>query len=74
MMDIPMEKIEGSSNIEAAGYLHSAMTLRIQFTGGRKYDYAPVPEETWKALMSAPSKGKFFASNIKNIYGCEKVG
>lgn len=65
---IPTEAVE-SSNIKAIGYHRQASTLRIIFHGGRAYDYPMVPEQEYKRLMQAESKGGFFNTRIKPMYG-----
>ncbi len=65
---IPLEEVE-SSNIVAIGYHRQSQTLRIRFQGDRYYDYPMVPESEYELLMAAESKGKFFNSRIKPMYG-----
>lgn len=63
-----------SSNISAVGWEDEV--LEIEFNKGGKYRYYGVPEEIYKAMMAAPSKGKFFHSRIRPKqyeYGYEKV-
>jgi hypothetical protein len=57
-----------SSNIGAIGYDGEAQVLHVQFTSGRKYAYFNVPLEVYDAFLSADSKGKFFAANIRGKY------
>lgn len=60
-----------SSNLSAIGWDQG--TLRVQFTNGGVYDYAHVPEGVFMALMSADSKGKYFAEHVKKTYQYTKV-
>lgn len=69
---IPCDPVE-SSNLEAVGYHRQTQTLRIIFHGGRAYDYPLVPEQEYRRLMEAESKGKFFNSRIKPMYGHRTV-
>ncbi len=69
---IPLEEVE-SSNLVAIGYHRQTQTLRIMFHGERAYDYPMVSEQEYKALMAAESKGKFFNTRIKPMYGHRTV-
>lgn len=40
--------------------------LRVEFNGGRTYDYWPVKKALYNELWKAESKGKWFSENIKN--------
>jgi hypothetical protein len=67
---VEMTPIQGSSNIEAIGYAEESRTLTVQFKGrkgaaGSIYSYAGVPPEMWHAFLNAPSKGQFFAAEIR---------
>ncbi len=69
---IPLEEVE-SSNIVAIGYHRQSQTLRMRFQGDRYYDYPMVLESEYEALMAAESKGTFFNSRIKPMYGHRSV-
>lgn len=69
---IPTEPVE-SSNLERVGYDRRTQTLRVVFHGGRVYDYVPVPETEYRALLEAESKGKFLNARIKPMYGFRNV-
>lgn len=55
-----------SSNIQSIGYDKSKMVLEVQFYNLKVYQYSPITEEAYLALMSSDSIGSFFAKNIKN--------
>ena len=55
-----------SSVIAAVGYENSCMD--ILFRSGKLYRCFSVPEDIYKAFLSAPSKGRFFNTRIKNRY------
>ncbi|MDA2939146.1 KTSC domain-containing protein [Acidobacteria bacterium AH-259-A15] len=57
-----------SSNIASIGYDPQTLTLELEFTSGRVYQYFDVPSTTHEQLMQAESKGKFFNAQIKGIY------
>lgn len=61
-----------SSNLVAVGYDKSSKILRIQFNSGT-YDYFSVPETIYDGLLSAPSKGQYHHSFIKNSFKYSKV-
>ena len=55
-----------SSNIASIGYENG--TLEVEFNNGKIYRYAGIPEHLYLSLLSAPSKGTYFAQNIRNRY------
>ena len=57
-----------SSAINSIGYDGSNQTLQIEFVGGEVYEYKGVPPDVHRAMMAAPSKGKFFHRNFKSQY------
>jgi hypothetical protein len=48
-------------------------TLRVRFVSGMVYDYKKVPEEVFKKMKSARSKGTFLNQRIKGNYEFEKI-
>lgn len=63
-----------SSDLKSVGYDAGAMILELEFhKGGSIYRYFDVPSILNAALMSAPSKGRFFNARIRNVYRCERV-
>ena len=42
--------------------------MQIEFVGGEVYEYKGVPPDVHRAMMAAPSKGKFFHRNFKSQY------
>jgi KTSC domain-containing protein len=57
-----------SSAILSVGYDPTTMTMEVEFTSGRVYQYFDVSEEEFGALMSAESHGSYLATNIKGRY------
>jgi hypothetical protein len=53
-----------SSMIRSVGYDESHLLLEIEFTSGKIYQYEAVPEEAYRGLMSAGSKGRYFEEQI----------
>lgn len=64
-LDIPLEPVTGSSMITAFGYHVEEQTLRLQFKGGKEYDYYPVTLEQVKAMKVAESMGQYVNKEIK---------
>ena len=62
-----------SSNVLAIGYRSSDLTLFVSFKSGTKYAYFQVPEQVYQDFLSAESKGKFLASQIKGNYNYQKL-
>lgn len=62
-----------SSNLQAAGYDEETNTLHVEFVGGGLYAYSGVPQETYVALMAAPSAGSFFHRAIRNRFPTERL-
>ena len=62
-----------SSNIAAVGYDPSSETLEIEFTSGGVYQYYNVPLSIYEALLAAPSKGSFFAAQIRDRFSYARV-
>lgn len=66
-----------SSNLASSSYDDDRCVLTVTFRNGAVWEYgsddAPVPEWLVMNMMDAPSKGKFFISNIKGHYPERKV-
>jgi KTSC domain len=62
-----------SSVIKYFRYDAARRRLRIFFRSGFVYDYKNFPEELYKDLRNAFSKGKFLNEQIKGKYPFEKV-
>ena len=62
-----------SSNIQGIGYDPTTKELFVEFKGRSRYKYSGVQQEDYEDFMSAPSKGSYFADNIKDAYPCQRV-
>jgi hypothetical protein len=62
-----------SSNIKAVGFDPNGRTLRVEFNSGSQYDYEDVPPTVYQEFIESPSKGRFFAQNIKGHFQCVKT-
>lgn len=65
----PIVNIDGSSNVTGIGYDPTTQTLAVRFKSGKTYNYQDVPPQVHKDFMAAPSKGSFFATNVKGKFG-----
>ena len=57
-----------SSVIRSYHYDAAQRRLDLIFVSGRRYRYHDVPEETWRAMRQAFSKGRFFNAHIRDHY------
>jgi len=62
-----------SSNVAGFGYIEDRKVLVVEFKNGGKYNYFDVPESVYEQMKAAPSKGRFLAQNVKNIYRYARV-
>lgn len=62
-----------SSNLRSVGYDQKTNILEIEFYSGGIYQYFNVPLDIYQGLLSAPSKGRFHAYNIKNSYRYQRI-
>lgn len=67
------EKVE-SSNLKEVLFIPGENSKRgrlfIRFKDNKVYFYEEVPKSTYKGLLKAESKGKYFYQNIKFDYSC----
>ena len=62
-----------SREIAIIGFEPQTSTLEVAFRNGGVYHYSGVSEDVYKALMAAPSLGKYFEKNIKHQYPYQKL-
>lgn len=62
-----------SSSIVSVGYDAASETLEIEFQNGSTYQYYNIGQSTFEEFMTAPSKGKFFAYQIRNAFPYSRV-
>lgn len=62
-----------SSVIRRFSYDETQRRLRVTFVSGDVYDYNGVPAEVAAGFRAASSKGRFFASDIRDRYPFERV-
>jgi len=63
-----------STNIQSIGYDLQSATLEVEFKSGDVYQYFNVPENLYRGLARASSKGQFLNDNIKYSYRYQKIG
>ena len=69
-----MRESVASTNLQSIGYDSAAETLEVEFTNGTVYQYYNRGLAIFEQLQTAPSKGKFFNTYIKNSYPYSRVG
>jgi hypothetical protein len=57
-----------SSVIRHYWYDSEQKRLDLVFVSGRRYRYHDVPEETYRSMTRAYSKGEFFNAHIRDQY------
>jgi hypothetical protein len=62
-----------SSNVASVGYDAENSILEIEFQDGGIYQYFRVPQNVHAGLMSASSKGSYFARYVKDKYTVKRV-
>ena len=62
-----------SSVLASVGYDVKLRLLEIEFHSGAIYRYLEVPEEIYRRLLAAESKGNFFGKNIRDKFRSERV-
>jgi hypothetical protein len=62
-----------SNYLRSVGYDASSQILEIEFQKGDIYQYIDVPLDVYTDLMNAPSHGRYFNTNIKEVYSYRKL-
>jgi len=57
----------------SVGYSATRRVLEIEFQTGDVYQYLDVPPAVYRALLAAPSKGRFFHSNLDGVFPHEQL-
>lgn len=55
-----------SSNLDAVAYAPDFGRLWVRFKAGTVYVFPKIPPDVYAALLSAPSKGGYFAANVRD--------
>jgi hypothetical protein len=62
-----------SSMMASAGYDPTSRVLEIEFAPGTVYQYLDVPLDVYKALLDAPSQGRYFQGRIRGAFVFRRV-
>lgn len=63
-----------SSMLSSIGYDTSEQILEVEFVNtGQVWQYFEVAPEVFKALLEAPSKGKFMRAQVIDAYDCARI-
>ncbi len=62
-----------SSQVQSFGYDAATKTLQLAFNSGGIYQYHDVPAETFAAMQSCESVGKFLGAEIKNKFKFTRI-
>ena len=62
-----------STVIRRFDYAPERRELLIEFTTGRRYVYADVPEEEVKAMRASFAKGRYFNARIRDRYTAREI-
>lgn len=62
-----------SSSLNSVGYDAGSETLEVEFKNGGVYRYLEVPEDEWRSLRTAESKGSYLNTHIKPSYRYRKL-
>jgi hypothetical protein len=63
-----------SSVIRGAWYLPDRQQLDLLLESGRRYRYLDVPPAIAEGFVAAPSKGRYYNSEIRNRFRCRELG
>ncbi len=62
-----------SSHIAEVGYDEASQTLGVKFKTGQHYVYEGVHPIVHKEMLAAESPGKYFHSNVRNIFQTKRI-
>lgn len=62
-----------SSAISKVTYHRRMRELDVEFTSGANYQYGCVEPQTYRELISAPSAGKYFVSQVRNSHPVRRL-
>lgn len=62
-----------SSAIESVGYDEEDAILEVEFRHGGVYEYFDVPEEVYRDLLTADSRGRYYHDNVRGEYDYRRL-
>ena len=65
--------VDNSEAIRAIRYDEERQRLVVRFIDGDEYAYVGVPGEVHRSFADAPSKGRFFAAEIRDRFPYNKL-
>ena len=68
----PMTPVE-SSSLAAIGFDGTLNELYVSFRNGRMYRYFQVPSSVHRALLAAPSLGRYFNETVRDRYPSQRL-
>jgi hypothetical protein len=63
-----------STDLKSVGYDAIAHVLEVELQSGPIFRYFDVPMSVYDALMSAPSKSRYFNDNVQGKYESRQIG
>jgi len=63
-----LRKAVDSSTMNSVGYETERRVLEIEFVSGAVYQYWDVPASVHEELLASESKGRYFNSEIRDMY------
>ena len=69
-----LRKPVDSTTMRSIGYQAKSEILEIEFDSGTVYQYLGVPAAVHQQLLRAESKGRYFNSEIRDVYPYVQVG
>jgi hypothetical protein len=63
-----------STSVASLGYDEQTETLEVEFLNGSVYQYFNVGVDLYQQMLTAPSKGQFLSTYIRNAYPYSRVG
>jgi hypothetical protein len=63
-----------STDLKSVGYDAIAHVLEVELQSGPIFRYFDVPVSVYDALMSAPSKSRYFNDNVQGKYESRQIG
>ncbi|MGX7953072.1 KTSC domain-containing protein [Tsuneonella sp. HG249] len=70
---MPVQELHSSSAIERIAYNPASRDLSVWFRSGRRYVYADVPPQIYRALCDSDSAGTFINKSVKGYFHCCEV-
>lgn len=62
-----------STTLRSVGYDAETRVLEVEFTSGKVYQYADVPESVYRELLGAESLGRYFSASVRNVYASTRM-